>query len=96
MLTRTVWSPLATDYARVGVVSEQGGGQGGTPRPASPSGTELIGLGIAIAAALVVPTLIGVGIDALLHSSPAGFLIGLAIGVTAAAVTVVTQFRRYL
>lgn len=78
------------------MVSEQGDGQGGRPRPANPSGAELIGLGFAIALALVLPAVSGVGVDALLHSSPAGFLIGLAAGITLAAVTVVSQFRRYL
>ena len=96
MLTHTMSWPRTAGYARVGVVSEQGGGQGGRPRPANPSGAELIGLGLVIALALALPALAGVGVDALLHSSPAGFLIGLAAGVTAAAITVVSQFRRYL
>ncbi|HEX6539374.1 MAG TPA: hypothetical protein VF155_09360 [Candidatus Dormibacteraeota bacterium] len=38
----------------------------------------------------------GVGLDALLHSSPAGFLIGLLAGIVAATAFVVSQFRRYL
>ncbi|MBV9100290.1 MAG: hypothetical protein JO198_04515 [Candidatus Dormibacteraeota bacterium] len=46
--------------------------------------------------ALVLPALAGVGLDALLHSSPVGFVIGLAVGITAAAATVVSQFRRFL
>lgn len=45
---------------------------------------------------LVLPLGAGVGIDALLHSSPAGFLIGLLVGITAAALFVVSQFRKYL
>jgi len=77
-------------------VSDQGDGQRQTRRPATPSGTELIGLGMAIALALVLPALAGVGLDALLHSSPVGFVIGLAVGITAAAATVVSQFRRFL
>jgi len=55
-----------------------------------------IGLGIAIALALVLPAAIGVGIDALSHSSPVGFLIGLAVGIVAACATAFMQFRRYL
>ena len=77
------------------MVSEQGDGQGGRPRPANPSGAELIGLGFGIALALVLPALAGVGVDALLHSSPAGFVIGMAVGVALATITVISQFRRY-
>jgi Putative F0F1-ATPase subunit Ca2+/Mg2+ transporter len=96
MLTRTLWSPRATVHARVGVVPEQGDGQGGRPRPGSLSGADLIGLGVAIALALVLPAAIGVGIDALSHSSPVGFLIGLAVGIVGACTTAFMQFRRYL
>lgn len=78
------------------MVPEQGDGQGGRPRPGSLSGTDLIGLGVAIAAALAVPAAIGVGVDALSHSSPIGFVIGLAVGIVAACATAFMQFRRYL
>jgi hypothetical protein len=78
------------------VVPEQGDGQGGRPRPGSLTGTDLIGLGVAIAAALAVPAAIGVGVDALSHSSPIGFVIGLAVGIVAACATAFMQFRRYL
>ena len=78
------------------MVPEQGDGQGGRPRPGSLTGTDLIGLGVAIAAALAVPAAIGVGVDALSHSSPIGFVIGLAVGIVAACATAFMQFRRYL
>ena len=78
------------------MVPEQGDGQGGRPRPGGLSGADLIGLGIAIALALVLPAGIGVGVDALSHSSPIGFVIGLAVGIVAACATAVMQFRRYL
>lgn len=66
------------------------------PRPATPSGGELAGLGVAIAATLLLPLGAGVGVDALLHSSPVGFLIGLLLGMVAVTAFVVMQFRRYL
>lgn len=66
------------------------------PRPATPSGGELAGLGVAIALTLLLPLAAGVGVDALLHSSPVGFLIGLLLGIIAAIAFVVMQFRRYL
>jgi F0F1-type ATP synthase assembly protein I len=45
---------------------------------------------------LVLPLAAGVGVDALLHSSPVGFLIGLVAGIVAATAFVVSQFRHYL
>ncbi len=38
---------------------------------------------MSIAVALIVPLLLGVGVDALLHTSPIGVLIGLLVGITA-------------
>lgn len=66
------------------------------PRLAAPSGSELLGLGVAVAASLLVPLLAGLGLDALLHSSPVGLLIGLLVGIVAAAGAVFMQFRKYL
>ena len=88
--------PPRAAYAGINGVSGQGDGRGQRPRPLSPSGTELIGLGVAIAATLIVPLGAGVAVDALAHSSPAGFLAGLLLGIVAASVFVVGQFRRYL
>lgn len=53
-------------------------------------------MGVAIAAALVLPLAAGVGVDALVHSSPAGFVVGLIVGIVAVSAFVVMQFRRYL
>lgn len=47
------------------------------------------------AVALVVPLLLGVGFDALVHTSPAGVLIGLLLGITAACYTAFAQFKKY-
>ena len=90
------WPPRAADSTGVGWLSGQGDGRGDGPRQATPSGGELAGLGVAIALALLVPLGAGVGLDALLDTSPAGFLIGLLLGIIAATAFVVMQFRRYL
>ena len=49
-----------------------------------------------LASALVVPLLIGIGADALFHSSHIGAVIGLFFGVAATIAVAVSQFRRYL
>lgn len=69
---------------------------GGGGAPAGPSGSELLGLGLALAASVLVPLFAGVGLDALLHTSPVGLLVGLAVGVTVASVTMFQRFKRYL
>jgi F0F1-type ATP synthase assembly protein I len=53
-------------------------------------------MGVSIAVALIVPLLLGVAVDALLHSSPIGVLIGLVLGITASCYTAFAQFRRYV
>jgi F0F1-type ATP synthase assembly protein I len=53
-------------------------------------------MGLSIAVALIVPLLLGVAVDALLHSSPIGVLIGLLVGITASCYTAFAQFRRYV
>jgi F0F1-type ATP synthase assembly protein I len=61
-----------------------------------PSGMELMGLAALLAAAVVIPLVLGLGIDAAAHSSPIFFFIGLFLGVIAAVATVYTRFKRYL
>jgi F0F1-type ATP synthase assembly protein I len=46
--------------------------------------------------ALIVPLLLGVAVDAFLHTSPIGVLIGLLLGITASCYTAFAQFRRYV
>jgi hypothetical protein len=60
------------------------------------SGTELIGLGVFLAAAFVVPLIAGLVIDQVAHISPVGLLAGLVIGIAAAAFGLRAQMRRYL
>jgi hypothetical protein len=73
----------------------QAKGDGGGPQ-AGPSGSELVGLGLTLAASVLVPLFAGVGLDALLNISPIGLLFGLALGVTLASVAVFQRFKRYL
>jgi F0F1-type ATP synthase assembly protein I len=53
-------------------------------------------MGVSIAVALIVPLLLGVAVDALVHTSPIGVLIGLLLGITASCYTAFAQFRRYV
>ena len=57
---------------------------------------ELLGVGFLLAAAVVVPLVLGLVIDAVAHSAPTFLFIGLFVGVVAAVATVYTRFKRYL
>jgi F0F1-type ATP synthase assembly protein I len=62
-----------------------------------PSGFELIGLGVFLAASVVVPLVGGLSLDAALHTGPLFFFLGLLVGIVAAVSVVYTRFvRRYL
>jgi F0F1-type ATP synthase assembly protein I len=63
-----------------------------SPKGASePSGFELIGLGVFLAASG------GLSLDAKLHTGPLFFFLGLLVGIVAAVSVVYTRFvRRYL
>jgi hypothetical protein len=76
-------------------VSQARGDHGGGP-PAGPSGSELLGLGLTLAASVLVPLFAGIGLDVLAHTSPIGLLLGLVVGVTVASVAVFQRFKRYL
>jgi F0F1-type ATP synthase assembly protein I len=65
------------------------GGQG-------PSGMELFGLAFLLAAVFLVPLLLGLAIDGVVHSTPIFLLIGILLGVLGAGVTIYTRFKRYL
>jgi hypothetical protein len=90
------WPLRAASHAGVGTLTGQGDGRGDKPRRGAPSGSELTGLGFAIAASFALPFGAGLGADALLHSSPVGVVIGLFAGIIAVTAFVVSQFRRYL
>ena len=84
MLMRTMW-PLTVVQQGVGWVSERGGGDEQSSSQRGPTGTELIGLGLLVAASVVLPMLAGLGL-----------LLGLVVGVTIATVSVYRQYKRYL
>jgi F0F1-type ATP synthase assembly protein I len=61
-----------------------------------PSGTELMGLGVFLAAAFVVPMVLGVVLDGALRTSPLFLFVGLAVGILAAVAVVYARYvRRY-
>jgi F0F1-type ATP synthase assembly protein I len=57
---------------------------------------EFLGLALLLAAAVVVPLVLGLVLDASQHSAPIFFFIGLLIGVIAAGAVFWTRFKRYL
>lgn len=61
-----------------------------------PGGRELAGLGGLLAGVVILPMLVGLGIDSLARSGPLFFLIGLGLGVLGAIVTGYTRFKRFL
>ena len=68
---------------------------GGRPGP-GPSGAELAGLSVAVAAAVIVPLVVGLLIDSAARTSPLFLFLGLLVGIIAAAAVVYTRFRKYL
>jgi len=62
----------------------------------TPTGSELVGLGATLAGAVIVPMLIGLGIDSVAHTGPLFFLLGLALGVLGGIFAAYTRFKRYL
>jgi F0F1-type ATP synthase assembly protein I len=57
---------------------------------------ELRGIALLLAAAVVVPLVLGLVIDSAAHSAPVFFFIGLLLGIVAAVAVVYTRFKRYL
>lgn len=66
------------------------------PRGRAPSGGELAGLGVFLAAVVVVPLLIGAVLDNAIHTTPLLLLAGLALGIVAGGAVVYTRFKRYM
>lgn len=66
------------------------------PRGRAPSGGELAGLGVFLAAVVVVPLVIGAVIDSVTHTAPLLLFAGLAIGIVAGGAVVYTRFKQYL
>jgi len=62
-----------------------------------PTGAELAGLGVVLAAAFIAPVLLGVILDGALHTSPVLVFVGLVVGIIAAVAVVYTRYvKRYL
>jgi F0F1-type ATP synthase assembly protein I len=67
------------------------------PSSTGPSGAELAGLGMALAAAVVVPMVLGYLVDGALRTSPLFLFVGLAVGIIAAVALVYTRYvTRYM
>jgi F0F1-type ATP synthase assembly protein I len=61
------------------------------------SGADAFGLGLSLAASVIVPLVGGLLLDAGLRTGPLFFFIGLVVGIVAASSVVYTRFvRRYL
>ena len=86
--------PLTTELKWSFGVSRAGADGGGVP--AGPSGRELAGLGLALAASVLLPLFVGIAADALLRTSPIGLVVGLALGIVVATVVVFQRFKRYM
>lgn len=61
-----------------------------------PRGTELVGLGVFLAAAFILPFVAGLALDAIVHTSPLFLFIGLVLGIAAAAAGLYQRLKRYL
>lgn len=66
------------------------------PRRRAPSGGELAGLGVFLAAAVVVPLVIGAVLDNVIHTAPLLLFVGLVVGIIAGGAIVYTRFKQYL
>ena len=55
-----------------------------------------LSMGLAAAVCVGLGVVLGLWVDSLLHTAPAFLLVGLVLGVTTAAVSVVKQIRTYL
>jgi F0F1-type ATP synthase assembly protein I len=64
-------------------------------RNQTPSGAELAGLGVFVAAAFIGPFITGLVLDAIVHSSPLFLFIGLIVGIAAATFGLYLRLKRY-
>jgi F0F1-type ATP synthase assembly protein I len=65
------------------------------PKPL-PSAAAFLGMGLSAAVCVGVGLVLGILVDDALHTAPAFLLVGLALGLAAAAMSVVKQIRSYL
>ena len=66
------------------------------PHGRAPTGGELAGLGVFLAAVVVLPLLMGAVLDNVIHTAPLLLFAGLVIGIVAGGAVVYTRFKRYL
>jgi hypothetical protein len=85
------WTPSALLISGVSLVKPLSDDQ-----RKSPSGTELLGLAGYLAAAVLIPLLIGLAIDSGAHTSPLGLLVGVVVGVAAATAGLWSRLKRYM
>ena len=69
--------------------------ESGAPK-SLPGAAAFLGMGVSAAVCVGVGVGIGLWVDSALHTGPAFLLVGLALGVATAAVSVVKQIRTYL
>ena len=69
--------------------------QPGDPKPL-PGTVAFLGMGLSAAVCVGIGLGLGLWVDSALHTAPAFLLVGLALGVAAAAVSVIKQIRTYL
>ncbi len=65
------------------------------PKPL-PGAVAFLSMGLAAAVCVGIGVGLGLWVDSALHTGPAFLLVGLALGVATAAVSVVKQIRTYL
>ena len=65
-------------------------------RGRTPSGGELAGLGVFLAAAVLLPLIAGIVLDSLLGLGQVLFFVGLLLGIIAGIAVVYSSMRRYL
>lgn len=76
--------------------AEAGGNVSSKGSLGGPRGTELIGLGIFLAGAFILPFVAGLALDALTNTSPLFLFIGLVVGIVAAGFGLYQRMKRYL
>ena len=65
------------------------------PSNQGPTGADMAGIGIYLAAAVLLPILGGVALDGLFHSSPVCVLIGLIVGLVAGGAAIWLKVREF-
>jgi F0F1-type ATP synthase assembly protein I len=65
------------------------------PTTQGPTGADMAGVGIYLAAAVLLPILGGVALDGYFHTSPVLVLVGLFVGLVAGAAAVWLKIREF-